>query len=74
MHFIHSNGRKNTFVWLKVVSEVSFPRFLGVLCFEMCVRNSISVIGSAISKISRFARFQNDEMVDVNASCAIVIE
>ena len=28
------------------------------------VRNSISVIRSPISKISRFARFENDEMVD----------
>ena len=38
------------------------------------VRNSISVIRSPISKISRFARFENDEMVDVNACCAIVID
>ena len=28
--FVRSNGRKTTFEWPKVVSEVSFPSFLGV--------------------------------------------
>ena len=28
--FVSSNGRKTTFEWPKVVSEVSFPRFWGV--------------------------------------------
>ena len=31
MRFTHSNGRKPTLEWPKVVSEVSFPRFWGVL-------------------------------------------
>ena len=32
--FIRSNGRKTTFEWAKVVSEVIFPRFWGVVCFS----------------------------------------
>ena len=40
-----------------MVSEVSFPRFWGVLCIAKCFRFFVSVIGSAVSEISRFARF-----------------
>ena len=55
--FIRRNGRKNTFEWPKVVSEVIFPRFWGVVCIEKCFRIFVSVIGSAVSEMSRFARF-----------------
>ena len=44
--FIRSNGWKTTFEWLKVVSEVIFPRFWGVLCVEKCFRKIEIVIGS----------------------------
>ena len=40
-----------------MVSEVIFPRFWGVVCIEKCFRNFEIVIGSAVSEISRFARF-----------------
>ena len=49
--FYTSNGRKNTFAWPKVVSEVSFPRFWGVLSIAKCFRFFVSVIGSAVSEI-----------------------
>ena len=49
--FVRRNGRKTTFEWSKVVSEVSFPRFWGVLCIAKCFRFFVSVIGSAVSKI-----------------------
>ena len=55
--FICRNGRKNTFEWPKVVSEVIFPRFWGVVCIEKCFRIFVSVIGSALSEMSRFAQF-----------------
>ena len=32
--FIRSNGRKTTFEWLKVVSEVILPRFWGVVVLK----------------------------------------
>ena len=44
--FVHSNGRKTTFEWPKVVSEVSIPRFWGVLCIAKCFRFFVSGIGS----------------------------
>ena len=47
---------KTTFEWPKVVSEVIFPRFLGVVGIEKCFRNFEIVVGSAVSEISRFAR------------------
>ena len=31
MRFVRNNGRKNTFEWPKVVSEVDFPAFWGVI-------------------------------------------
>ena len=40
-----------------MVSEVIFPRFWGVVCIEKCFRNFEIVIGSAVSEISRLARF-----------------
>ena len=40
-----------------MVSEVSFPRFWGVPTIAKCFRFFVSVIGSAVSEISRFARF-----------------
>ena len=40
-----------------MVSEVSFPRFWGVLCIAKCFRFFVSVIGSAVFEISRLARF-----------------
>ena len=43
--------------WPKVVSEVSFPRFWGVLSIENWSPFFVSVIGSAVSEISRFKRF-----------------
>ena len=49
--FIRSNGRKTTFEWPKVVSEVSFLRFWGVLSIAKCFRFFVSVIGSAVSEI-----------------------
>ena len=55
--FVRSNGRKTIFEWPKWVSEVSFPRFWGVLCIAKCFRFFVSVIGSAVFEISRFARF-----------------
>ena len=55
--FFAQNGRKTTFEWPKVVSEVIFPRFWGVVCVEKCFRNFEIVIGSAVSEVSRFARF-----------------
>ena len=55
--FILSNGRKTTFEWPKVVSEVIFPRFWGVVCIEKCFRNFEIVVGSAVSEISRFGPF-----------------
>ena len=36
MRFVRSNGRKTTFEWPKVISEVSFPRFWGVFCIAKC--------------------------------------
>ena len=54
---VRSNGRKTIFEWPKVVSEVIFPRFWGVVCIEKCFRFFVSVIGSAVSEMSRFARF-----------------
>ena len=42
---------KTTFEWPKVVSEVSFPRFWGVLSIAKCFRFFVSVIGSAVSEI-----------------------
>ena len=57
VRFVRSNGRKTTFGWPKVVSEVSFPRFWGVICIAKCFCFFVSVIGSAVSKISRYARF-----------------
>ena len=38
-------------------SEVNFPRFWGVLYIEKWSPFFVSVIGSAVSKILRFARF-----------------
>ena len=55
--FVRSNGPKNTFKWPKVVSEVSYPRFLGVLCIEKWSPFFVSVIGSAVFEISRFTHF-----------------
>ena len=55
--FIRSNGRKTTFEWPTVVSEVIFPRFWGVVCIEKCFRNFEILIRSAVSEMSRFARF-----------------
>ena len=55
--FIRRNGRKTTFEWPKVVSEVIFHRFWGVVCIEKCFRNFEILIGSAVSEISRFAGF-----------------
>ena len=55
--FIRSNGRKTTFEWPTVVSEVIFPRFWGVVCVEKCFRNFEILIRSAVSEMSRFARF-----------------
>ena len=40
-----------------MVSEVIFPRFWGVVGIEKCFRNFEIVTGSAVSEISRFARF-----------------
>ena len=40
-----------------MVSEVIFPRFLGVVCVEKCFRDFEIVIGSAVSEISRFGPF-----------------
>ena len=50
-------AEKNTFEWPKVVSEVIFPRFWGVVCIEKYFRNFEIVIGSADSEMSRFVRF-----------------
>ena len=55
--FIRSNGRKTTFEWPTVVSEVIFPRFWGVVCIEKCFRNFEILTGSAVSEMSRFASF-----------------
>ena len=41
----------------KVVSEVIFLRFCGVVCNEKCFQNWVSVIGSVVSEISQFAQF-----------------
>ena len=46
-----------------MVSEVIFPRFWGVVCIEKCFRNFEIVIGSAVSEISRFARFYVNQTV-----------
>ena len=51
VRFVRSNGRKNTFEWPKVVSEVSFPRFWGVLSIAKCFRCFVSVIRSVVSEI-----------------------
>ena len=40
-----------------MVSEVIFFRFWAVVCIEKCFRNFEIVIGSAVSEVSRFARF-----------------
>ena len=40
-----------------MVSEVSFPRFWGVLSIAKWSPFFVSVIGSAVSDISQFARF-----------------
>ena len=50
---------KKTFEWLKVVSEVIFPRFWGEVCFEKCFRNFEIVVGSAVSEISLGTSNQN---------------
>ena len=47
-------AEKNTFEWSKVVSEVIFPRFWGVVCIEKCFRKFEIVIRSAVSDMSRF--------------------
>ena len=57
LRFIRRNGRKSTFEWPKVVSEVIFPRFWGVVCIENCFRNFEIVVGSAVSEISQFGPF-----------------
>ena len=51
IRFVRGNGRKTIFEWPKVVSEVSFTRFWGVLCIAKCFRFFVSVIGSAVSEI-----------------------
>ena len=56
LRIIRSNGWTKTFEWLKVVSEVVFPMFWGVVC-KIVFRNWVSVVGGAVSKISRFAHF-----------------
>ena len=43
-------AEKNTFEWPKVVSEVIFCRFWGVICIEKCFRNLEIVIESAVVK------------------------
>ena len=48
-----------TFEWLKMVSEVRFLRFWGVFYIEKCFGNSVSVIRSAIFKISELARYRS---------------
>ena len=40
-----------------MVSEVIFPRFWGVVCIAKYFQNFEIVVGSAVSEISRFARF-----------------
>ena len=55
--FFAQNGRKTTFEWPKVVSEVIFPRFWGVVCIEKCFQNFEIVVGSAVPEISRFGPF-----------------
>ena len=55
--FYVAMAKKTSFEWPKVVSEVSFPRFGGVLCIAKCFRFFVSVIGSVVSEMSRFARF-----------------
>ena len=57
LRFIRRNGRKSTFEWPKVVSEVIFPRFWGVVCIEKCFRIFVSVIGSSVSEMSQFFFF-----------------
>ena len=52
--FLH---RLTTFEWPKIVSEVIFLKFLGVVCIEKCFRNFEIVVGSAVSEISRFGPF-----------------
>ena len=47
-----------------MVSEVSFPRFWGVLCIVKCFRFFVSVIGSAVFEISRFAQFYVKSLID----------
>ena len=49
--------KKNTLEWLKVVFEVIFPRFWGVVSFEKCFWNFEIVIGSAVSEMLRYWRF-----------------
>ena len=44
--------------WPKVVSEVIFPRFWGVVCIEKCFRNFEILIRSAVSEMSRFTRLR----------------
>ena len=50
-------AEKTTFMWPKVVSEVSLPIFWGVIRFIRVVSVFLSVIGSDVSEISRLARF-----------------
>ena len=42
------------FKWQHMVSEVSFPRFLGNICVQKCFWIFVSLIGNAISEISRW--------------------
>ena len=42
-----------------MVSEVRFLRFWGVFYIEKCFGNSVSVIRSAIFKISELARYRS---------------
>ena len=43
-------------------SEVSFPRFWGVVCIAKCFRFFVSVIGSAVSDLRFF--FTENESLD----------
>ena len=53
VRFVRSNGRKNTFEWPKVVSEVSFPRFWGYFLLE-----SVFVFSFRWSEVP-FPRYRN---------------
>ena len=62
--FLQSNGRKTTFEWPKVVSEVSFPTFWGG--FRSIKVVFVSEIGSAVSEIWRIARCYAFDVLFVN--------